>query len=99
MIWSADVASACFWIAAVTNLALSIGFVLRVRDVSKGSLSTVHSTLATGQRKDNWLLSGVIWAAILLEQWENIDLLFLVSLPLLVWLLRRAIERFRTLAR
>ena len=58
MIWKADAASACFWIAA-----------------------------------------GVIWAAILLEHWENIDLLFLVSLPLLVWLLRRTIERLRTLAR
>jgi len=99
MIWTTDIASVCFWAVAVVNVALSISLVMRLRRVSKPAVSASHFTVANGQRKDNWLLSGVVWGALFMRPWADIQIYFLLSLPVLVWLLQRTVQRLRALYR
>lgn len=99
MIWTADIASACFWTLAVLSVAVSFGLVFKLRSIPKGVFSSAHFKVASGQRKDNWLLSGVVWGALFMRPWEGIDAYFMLSLPVLVWLLHRAAQRLRALSR
>jgi hypothetical protein len=97
ILWHTSIASQCFWVAATLNIVFSFGFVRKLRSAPKGTLLAVHYALAQGQRKDNWLLCGLIWGAIFFKRWGAIDILFLVSLPILIWLLQRTLERLQAL--
>ena len=99
MIWTADIASVIFWSIAITSVAVSFRLIAKLRAIPKGVLSNAHLAVASGHRKDNWLLSGIVWGALFLRQWEGIDVYFLVSLPVLVWLFGRTSQRLRVLSR
>lgn len=92
--WSFDLPSMCFWIAATLNVVASFTFIWQIRNIPKTVLSERHFSAARGQRKDNWLLSGIIWTGIILrESNEETAVFFFLTIPLLIWLLQRTLFR------
>jgi hypothetical protein len=91
------VVSQLFWFAATLDVALAIGFALRVRAVATDRLATGHFTLARSQRKDNWLTCAVIWIMLLSEGCRFRDALSLAGAMALAWLAQRTLQRMRSL--
>ncbi|MDB5828060.1 MAG: hypothetical protein JWQ73_2280 [Variovorax sp.] len=98
MSWHLALAFPCFWAAAALNVFVCLRFFHRFH-AHAPSGAPMPTALAAGQKKDAWLLAATVWTAIALRGSNALDVYLLATLPLLVWLLQRAVERSRCLQR
>ena len=82
-----------FWLCAVVQLLVSLRVVALVRQLDKAHVTAKIVKLASGQRQDSWLASGVIWGIILCKDSAYSSALFYGGSVALGWLIVRACQR------
>ena len=86
-----------FWIAAASNLLISLRFVVIVQKQKAANIKADLSKFAQGQRQDSWLASAIIWGAILFRELPYVDFIYSVGFVTLMWLTFRALTRIKLL--
>ena len=94
------VASQSFWFIATLDVVASIGIEIWVRMTRTRSIGTDRLiSLATGQRKDTWLVCAIVWIVVLGDGFPLPWLLHAAGTVAMSWLLRRAVQRILYFAR
>lgn len=88
-----------FWLAAITQLLVSFRFVMLVRRRRSSKLPGNVPKLLSGQRKDSWAASAIIWGIILCKGLAQVDVPYAGGFVVLIWLTYRAIHRIHALDR
>jgi len=94
-----DVVSDFFWLVATLDLAMSLGLDWRIRHSESREPTDEHLALRRGLRQDSWLACALIWTVLLSEGCPIRPALTLIGSMTLVWLLKRAVRRIRSLKR
>ncbi len=90
------VASQSFWFIATLDVVVSIGIEIWIRTTRTRSIGTDQLiSLATGQRKDTWLVCAIVWIVLLGYGFPVQWLLHVAGAGALLWLLRRTLQRLR----
>jgi hypothetical protein len=77
---------------------MALWFAIKHKGLLATSPRSVHLDLAKGQEKDNWLISGVVWSAVLSGKWEGRGALLILGSVCLAWTAWRTFRRLRLLA-
>lgn len=87
-----------FWLTAVIQLLVSLWFALLVGRLPPASVTAKIRKLASGQRQDSWLASGVIWGFAIAGD-SYVDSIYIVGVAALSWMISRACLRIILLHR
>ena len=93
-------ASQFFWFMATLDVVVSIGIEVWARSARSRALKTDrYTSLVLGQRKDTWLVCAVVWIVLLSDGLPLRWLLHVAGTVVLLWLLRRTVQRSRSFRR
>ena len=94
------VVSHCFWFIATFDVVVSIGIEIWIRTTRTHRIGTDRLiSLATSQRKDTWLVCGIVWLVLLSDGFPLPWLLHAAGTVAMSWLLLRAVQRVLSFAR
>ena len=94
------VVSRSFWFIATLDVVVSMGIEISIRTTRTHSIGSDRLiSLATGQRRDTWLVCAIIWIVLLGDGFSMEWMLHAVGAVAMSSFLLRALRRMLTLAR